>query len=542
MTSGPAVGADGLLARVAALEQAANLADGRVDDAAVAEATRVVAQVGKRLSLSGERTVVALAGATGSGKSSTFNALSGTTLAEAGITRPTTSAVLAASFGPAPDQELLDWLDVPRRHRVSGAPAELDGLLLLDLPDHDSTEHAHREQVDNMVKVVDLLVWVVDPQKYADAVLHDAYLRPFAHHADSMVVVLNQVDRLTPEQEEACLADLRRLLDSEGLRATQVLPISATEGIGVDVLHALIVDQVRSKQAVVRRLSADVDAAVARLQKAVGEGPVMSIPPERIDQLVDALGAAAGADTVIDAVFKATRLRGRQATGWPMLSWLNRLRPDPLRRLHLDRPATDRHTLDAPVRVQRTALPGRVGGVQQARVDQAVRDLAHEAGQDLPRGFSDAVRRAAHSHDDVLTDRLDKAVATTDLGMETRPMSWVPLRALQWALLACLGVGVVWWLVAGVFNALLIAEVPLARIHGAMPMPTLFIIIGIGGAIIVSVISHGMVDLAARARATKALEGLLVSVRQVAVECVVDPVTEELQRAATAREALRRAE
>ena len=47
-----------------------------------------------------------------------------------------------------------------------------------------------------MVELVDLLVWVADPQKYADAALHDGYLRPLAGHGDAMVVVLNQADRL----------------------------------------------------------------------------------------------------------------------------------------------------------------------------------------------------------------------------------------------------------------------------------------------------------------------------------------------------------
>ena len=46
--------------------------------ACLAEARRVVEQADRRLALSGSATVVALAGATGSGKSSMFNALSGT--------------------------------------------------------------------------------------------------------------------------------------------------------------------------------------------------------------------------------------------------------------------------------------------------------------------------------------------------------------------------------------------------------------------------------------------------------------------------------
>ncbi len=86
----------GLASRVSALGDAASLSEGRGDDRVVAEARRVVQQVDQRLAFSGDDTVVALAGATGSGKSSVFNAIAGRQLAEPGVKRPTTSKGLAA--------------------------------------------------------------------------------------------------------------------------------------------------------------------------------------------------------------------------------------------------------------------------------------------------------------------------------------------------------------------------------------------------------------------------------------------------------------
>ena len=74
---------------------------------------------------------------------------------------------------------LLDWLEVPTRHRTSresaldaAEQADLHGLVLLDLPDHDSTHVSHRLEVDRLVGLVDVLVLVVHPQKYADDALH----------------------------------------------------------------------------------------------------------------------------------------------------------------------------------------------------------------------------------------------------------------------------------------------------------------------------------------------------------------------------------
>ncbi len=196
--------------RLRALAEAAELCQDRVADGLVVEARRVVAQADRRLALSGDATVVALAGATGSGKSSLFNTLSGSDLATVGVRRPTTAHAMACVWGQDAGAELLDWLQIPRRHtRAPDPDGALDGLVLLDLPDHDSTERQHRVEVDRLVQLVDVLVWVVDPQKYADAALHDRYLKPLARHAEVMTVVLNQVDRLGPAEREQCLRDLR---------------------------------------------------------------------------------------------------------------------------------------------------------------------------------------------------------------------------------------------------------------------------------------------------------------------------------------------
>ena len=262
-----------LVERVRALREASELCAGRVSDEVVAEVERVIDQTDRRLATSGGATVVALAGATGSGKSSMFNALTGTNLAAVGVRRPTTSSALACSWGDDSAEELLDWLQIPRRHALEPDPAmaaALDGLVLLDLPDHDSTELSHRMEVDRLVQLVDMLVWVVDPQKYADAALHDRYLIPLATYADVMMVVLNQVDRLTPAERDQCIRDLRRLLATEGIDGVEVLAVSAVTGEGMDELRSKLAKAVSEKKAAARRLAADVGAVGGRLSSASG--------------------------------------------------------------------------------------------------------------------------------------------------------------------------------------------------------------------------------------------------------------------------------
>src|SRR4051794_33666141 len=155
--------------RIEALQSATEAARGRLDDAVVDEAQDVVTRATGRLRLSAEHTVVALAGATGSGKSSMFNALTGLELAAVGVRRPTTSWATACVWGTEGAQELLEWLGIPPRHQITrnsmldttretgrkGEDAEMDGVVLLDLPDHDSTEVTHHLEVDRIVRLAD---------------------------------------------------------------------------------------------------------------------------------------------------------------------------------------------------------------------------------------------------------------------------------------------------------------------------------------------------------------------------------------------------
>src|SRR5262245_54026291 len=103
--------------KVVGLERAVEAAKGRLPDEVVDPARQVVKHAGQRLRLSADYTVVGLAGATGSGKSSLFNALCELELAPTGVKRPTTSWALACAWGQEGAGELLDWVGIPRRHQ-----------------------------------------------------------------------------------------------------------------------------------------------------------------------------------------------------------------------------------------------------------------------------------------------------------------------------------------------------------------------------------------------------------------------------------------
>ncbi len=540
------VSTDRLVERLRALGEAVELCRGRVDGDAVERAEALIHRADRRLAISGDATVVALAGATGSGKSSLFNALVGGPVATVGVRRPTTSTALAASWGEGRAAELLDWLGVPQRHTVGGSGGDgRDGLVLLDLPDHDSVVIAHRQEAERLVELVDLLVWVVDPQKYADAALHERFLVPLARHADAMLVVLNQADRLGAHQRDECVRDLGRLLAAEGLKGVPVVPTSAVTGEGLPELQRRLARLTAGKHAAAARLAADLDAAAAELTAACGDGRSASVPARAVSEMNRSLADAAGVPAVTDAVAKAWRRRGGMATGWPVVAWLGRLRPDPLRRLHLDRwrlKGRTRKELSAGPAgntVGRTSLPAATG-IQSARVDAAVRALADETAQGLPRGWLTAVKTAARSHGDELPNALDQAIARADLDIHRHRRWWQLIRVVQWLLIATVVLGLAWLTWRFLLAYLQLPPPPRVSWAG-LPAPTVLVVGGVIAGFLVAGFSRIGVEVGARRRSRQAARTLRADIAKVTAQLVVDPVTAELAGYGRAVAALERA-
>jgi GTP-binding protein EngB required for normal cell division len=527
--------------RLAALAETADLADGRLDAQAVAAARAVVRQAGERLGHGLEATVVALAGPTGAGKSTLFNALAGADLVTAGVRRPTTSHATAAVWGQAPSGHgvavggqapsgqapsgLLDWLEIPERHFLnSGAPA---GLVLLDLPDFDSVETANRAEAERLVRLVDLLVWVADPQKYADASLHEGYLRPLAAHAPAMLVVLNQADRLGTGVD-AARRDLARLLEAEGLHDVPVLAVSGLTGDGIPELRRALEDRVRRREAALARLGADVASAAGALAAQVGDRKAGSVGRAQRDQLISALSVAAGLPAVLAAVGRAHRRRGALATGVPWFAWLRRLRPDPLRRLGLG---------DKPQEEVRTSLP-RATPVQGAQVDSAARSIAGDAAAALPEPWPELARRAATSNEDRVAEALDRAVAGADLHMRA-PRWWTSARLLQRALALATAAGALWLVAIAALGYLQLDDViPTPEVDG-FPLPTALLLGGLLLSLLVAFVLRLVNGAGARRRVARARRALHARVREVGDELVLKPLIAELAAHDELRERLR---
>jgi GTPase Era involved in 16S rRNA processing len=531
-------------ARIEGLETAVEAARGRIDDTLLDEAHAMVDRAASRLRLSAEHTVVGIAGATGSGKSSTFNALTGLELSAVGVRRPTTSWATACVWGRDGADELLEWLGIPPRHQTTRDSMldtrrddpdarAMDGVVLLDLPDHDSTEVSHHLEVDRLVQLADLLVWVLDPQKYADAAIHDRYLAPLKTHDEVMLVVLNHIDAVPEERRESMVEDVRRLLDADGLQRVPVIALSARTGIGVSELKAEIAKRVAEKKMTRTRLEADLRTAAQQLEDLSGQGRTRALSADRVRDLDDALADAAGVPTVVDAVERSTRLRAGRATGWPLVSWFSRFKPDPLKRLHLEL-GPDARALTG---TARTSMP-EATQVQRARVDTEVRALADDVSDGLGRPWVESIRRASVARLPDLNDRLDAALGAADLGVRRIPVWANAVRVLQWLLIVAALGGAAWTAVLVASGTLGDTNTPKAA---GVALPLVLLGGGVVLGILLALVCRGLVSMTARRRAAVADKRLREAVHAVSDELVVKPVEAELIAYTTVRNGLAKA-
>lgn len=321
--------------RIEQLTDFIRLCEGRANQFQLAQAGRDLERVRQRMALGADFTVAALVGGTGSGKSTLFNALTGFDFADAGELRPTTERATACTWRANAD-DLLDYLEIDLDRRIehdsilTPVPNELEGLVLLDLPDHDSVQQANSVTVGRLMPLIDVLIWVVDPQKYADQLLHREYLESLRTRARSMFVVMNHADMVLESQLPLLLDDLRKLLRQDGLGEVPVFPVSALHRQGLAPVREILSGVAKGVSTTVHTAAAELDAVTARLG---GEVSPFEVEPVKADlvPLVDSIARASGVPAVVAAIAEsgsgvAQKVLSRPEQ--PALTMVNAIRDD----------------------------------------------------------------------------------------------------------------------------------------------------------------------------------------------------------------------
>lgn len=597
---------------VASLKEAISYGEGRVPETVLLDAAETLERLSQRRELSTEHTVIGFFGATGSGKSTLFNAIAGQNIALAAPTRPTTSTVQAAIWEADGSEELLDWLGIDKRvypqtqalaaegdatesnkttggatgggevargaavpnavtepapglfnriRRAVGGRGQMrtrtGGLILLDMPDFDSVTTTNRDLAARMMRYVDVLVWVVDPQKYADAVIHRDFMVPLAASGAQALCVLNQADKLAPAEVPAVLASLTRLLQAEDTEAHLLAPplaVSARTGEGIDVLRDLLAQVAAAKSLSLQRTDAQLRATASQLRTyAGGEGTVLAgaYALEAEQKLVKACYTSSQAEQVLQAATASYRRSAGQHTGWILTRWMSRLKADPLRRLHLGQQDEKKGSSKAekpagmlgsgsenPPELVASSLPP-LSAAQKAGIANALRQYSKQMAARVDDPWKRSMKEAALSREAELPELLERDIVRIDYGLGRTRAPWIIFNTLQWIALLSALVGVGWLTLISGMAYLQIQLPPAPTPEGSpVPLPTLLLLLGILLGIASAGVGRLLTAMGSRYYARKLRGRLQTGVEKAVQSCVVAPVQLEAKRLTSYRKAL----
>ena len=154
--------------------------------------------------------VVAFFGGTGVGKSSLLNRLAGQYIARTGVERPTSREVSAFIHDSVRIAHLPSDFPSEKINIVRHEQTQYRNILCLDMPDIDSVERENREIVFQWLPHIDVLIYVLNPERYRD---NSGWRVLLSHGYDhACLFVMNHWDKGHPSQ----LDDLKKHIAETG--------------------------------------------------------------------------------------------------------------------------------------------------------------------------------------------------------------------------------------------------------------------------------------------------------------------------------------
>ena len=214
--------------------------------------------------------VVALFGGTGVGKSTLLNRLAGQAVARTGVERPTSREVTVYVHKTVQIQQLPEEFPVDKVKIALHQQENNHDIMWIDMPDIDSVDTSNKALVLEWLPHIDVLIYVVNPERYRDDRGWRLLLQHGHHHA--WLFVINQWDKGQTLQRE----DFTRQLNKGGFANPIVLCTDCRENEpGPDDFTALA-ETIRSlanahtiKQLETRGISLRIEALRNELTQSV---------------------------------------------------------------------------------------------------------------------------------------------------------------------------------------------------------------------------------------------------------------------------------
>lgn len=491
-------------------------------EAMVSELEAMSQRVKKRQATAPDVCVVALLGPTGSGKSTLFNALCRSDISQTGAQRPTTAKPVSAYLEGTKATGLLDWLKITKRVEIKATGQEEalpPGLVLLDLPDLDSTEKSNREIAERLAGMVDVMVWVLDPQKYADARIHDDFIAPMSRDASVTTVVLTHVDLLQESDRALITNHLRSTLDALDMQEVEVIETCAKSGLGVDELRKKLSDIAEKKIASTQRLSGDLAILGEKMIDTLGlRREAFRIPEVAPTEVVATASDSCGVTAVAEGAGRDYIQRANMWVGFPPLTWLAGLRP-----WRKAKPVEEPEGDSTGVPLAKSSLPAPTPA-NRAKLEHASRAYAAQLSKEMGPAWSVAMAELSRAKVDDLGNNIDKALAEVEIPRLEAPLWWKMWRIAQYLGLAALGSALVWIIVAWI-SAALFTPIPSVS-AGPIPVPILLLIIGIVLGIILSILGRVIAKARGRVRQAAVARLLETVIAEVVEQVLIKPLGE----------------
>jgi len=150
--------------------------------------------------------VAGLFGGTGVGKSTLLNRLAADAIAVASAERPTSRDITVYVHQSISVDNLPTSLPMQRMRTSLHRNEDYRNVMFIDMPDFDSVETANRELVDLWLPHLDVILYVVSPERYRDDKGWQLLKKHGSEHA--WIFIINQWDRGVEQQRDDFVAQL----------------------------------------------------------------------------------------------------------------------------------------------------------------------------------------------------------------------------------------------------------------------------------------------------------------------------------------------